>query len=233
MSWQDDILESRSSSVLLVELNSDETATILKAKVLIAYPVHVLVLNFSPCCHNLLSINGPIMTGFLPVANVERRECFVGYDVISIHSSSSGSNVEVGSFVPLTPDASGRFQKMEALHKAHNMVLEQLNCYTLNESPTSWKHGITGTCFLSVVSYCCDKPKAKVLPCISHGIRVQGPCAKCLVELNDIKDLITRQIKTGTDTKELTNRMEDIFASLKGLEHLDYLGEEVAVKDRI
>lgn len=72
------------------------------------------------------------MIGFLQAENFESRDHTVGDDVISIHRYTFGSTVQVESFASQTSDSSDRFKKMEMLYKSQKMLLEPVNCYTLN-----------------------------------------------------------------------------------------------------
>lgn len=182
---------------------SDKIVMVLKAKELIVYPVHEVLLNFPfhwCCC---LINNGHAVVGFTAVGYVKSRELFVGDDVILIHGFTPGSTVEIESFVLPTSDSSCRFWKMEMLHIAPKMLLKGLSCYSSSGFSATWKKGITGTSFPSVVSYCCELPEGNDMSCIRHGSRVQRSCSKCLVSLNDIKNLRTDQVRTVTETKEV------------------------------
>lgn len=94
-----------------VQFYSDKTAFEVESKGADSYPIHALLLIFSPCWYSWLANNAYAVVDFLPASNVESQERFVQDNVTSIHGFAPGSTVEMEAFFPLASDGLGRVGK--------------------------------------------------------------------------------------------------------------------------
>lgn len=156
----------------------------------------------------------------LSVNHAEIRECFVGDDGTIIHRFISICTVQIESFIRLTSDASGRLPKRKRLGKAQKILLKPLRFSTLSGFSSTWKSGIAGTLFSSVVSYSCNILQVNNICCIRLVTTVQQPCTRCSVLQSNIQDLRNGLVMTFIKIKEVLYRVKGILASHKSLEHL-------------
>lgn len=143
-----------------------------------------------------------------------------------------GSTAELHYPVRLTSNALDRFRKMEMLHKAQNMLLEPLNCFTFNDHSTTLRESKTTICSFFAVSRFCDIPEPEWSSCIHQGTKEQKSYLKCRVLLIGSQDLGSCSARTDIKTNKVQNCVRDIISLHKGLQHLEYPGGEAAVKTK-
>lgn len=74
VTWNEDFGNDESSFVGMLQLYSDKTATTLKASATVAYPVHLVLLNFTAEYRRHLIDHGYTIVGLLPVSASESTE---------------------------------------------------------------------------------------------------------------------------------------------------------------
>lgn len=94
-------------------------------------PVTVVCFNFSRRWWSWQIYNRHTLVRNVPCGNVESRERFVCEFGSSIHKLASGTTADNKAFVQLAWGGSCSFQRLDRLHKARNMLLDLLRCYTL------------------------------------------------------------------------------------------------------
>jgi len=184
--WVDSVADKNSSFVGFFQLYSDKTAMTLKSNAMVAYPVHLVLLNASPSFRRWLIDNGHTLLGFLPA---EFHNDDIQVEDLEEESRKVGASnvIELNDYIRHTTEQSGRVLKLEMLHKCMGRILQPLLQSHLTGFRVENSTGSTWTCFPLFTSYCCDIPEAKDMSCVKHGTRGPRPCVRCMSSASDFE----------------------------------------------
>lgn len=111
----------------LQKLYADKTAATLKASAMVAYPIHIVLLNVKPACLRGLINETYILQGFLPLINTYLEDG-VPTDAMVPQADILRSEFEPGGDIPelipldyflfATTDTCGRDSRMRLFHYA-------------------------------------------------------------------------------------------------------------------
>lgn len=202
----------------LIQIYSDKTATSLKCSALVAYPVHVVWLNFTARQRRYLIDHGYTLVGFLPVGSEEGETVHGDSGIeesVSVYGFTLSEVVPLESFIPHTSSMNGRRERMSLLRRAIRSLLEPLEKSFERGFDIFLKSGEARRCFPIVVSYCCDIPEAKDVSAIRHGHGRYHPCVRCHITYEDMvrgrgspSRVLSGTIETRRRVKELKEAAE-------------------------
>jgi len=180
----------------------------LKSNAMVAYPVHVVLLNATPSFRRWLIDNGHTLVGFLPVEFLPDDTYGDGDDEYC-DADGDVSVVQLDDFITHTSNKTGRLLKLEMLHKSMKKILEPLRALLDRGFSVKDKSGHVWNCFPKMVSYCCDIPEAKDMSGVKHGTLGLAPCIRCMSSATDFESIISRPKRDISRTVEARKMIQD------------------------
>jgi len=166
---------------------------------MVAYPVHIVLLNAKPWFRRWLIDNGHTLVGFLPV-EFQGEDGGFDEDDDEVDRDGTGNVVELDDFISHTSEQSGRILKLEMLHKSMERLMQPLLRLVQSGFEVQDNSRHVWNCFPLLSSYCCDIPEAKDMSCVKHGTKGPAPCIRCMSKAEDFETLTVRENRSISDT---------------------------------
>lgn len=160
--WNKDSADLPISFVGFVQIISNRTVTKLKSSALVAYQVHVVLLNINEEYKKRLIQCEHRSVEFLPV-EIEKcegmRYADIGGSRESVYVYSTSQVLDAEESVQVASGTKGRERKMCTLHRLMRMVVDDLESIYTAEVYARSKSIMKLNYFLILKAYCCDIPE--------------------------------------------------------------------------
>ena len=203
--WAEETDPTPSSFAGLLQVYSDKSSTSLKSSAIVAYPIHVTLLNFSAPLRRHCIRTGLTIVGYLP------------------YIVNPSSNALFGDEMPTTSSSASRARKIDILHKALEKVFSSLSTAFSSGFPCTDSTATARQCFPILANYCCDFPEAKELSCTRNSTTTTHPCHRCYIPATQLESSAPHQPRSLDDTRSARQEsaQEHTTAPLEALSLLE------------
>lgn len=187
--WNDYCIELSCSLYGLPNVYIAKTASTLKRNALVAYPLHVILLNLTSIFRSYVIENGYRLVRFLLVEyeTVKSAEDQEDADHSTfVQSSLSCITAPLVYYVSFTYCGEGRERKMIMVHNALYIVLQSLREALTMVFIVQTKSKDVCNCLPILASNCSNIPERTYISSGRHGLSVIAPCTCCTVTVKDM-----------------------------------------------
>ena len=212
--FEDNNLHNCPSFVGFLQCFSDKTAASLSTNSFVAYPFHIVFMNFKPAFRDYLIEKGYTIAAFLPTTDEDSGKVVDSDDSFVLDEERLEENVddfiEVEAVEEITNGKNERYEGMKMFRMCIEQILFDI-MHNSNEGFEVTHDNKRWRCFSVLCSYCCDILEGKEIFGIRHGLLTNKPCIQCNCTFEDmhlLKEGIKRMID---DTLSLRKRANEIM----------------------
>ena len=199
--FEDNELHNCPSFVGLLQCFSDKTAASLSANSFVAYPFHIVFMNFKPAFRDFLIEKGYTIAAFLPTTSEDSGKGENGDESSAL--DEEGLEDIVDDFIEVEVVEENNNNKNERYEgmKMFRMCIENILYDIMHNSNEGFEvthENKMWRCFCVLCSYCCDILEGKEIFGIRHGLLTNKPCILCNCTFEDMR-LLKRGIRRKID----------------------------------